>query len=404
MRFMQARLGHDFSRVRVHADARSAKSASAVSAHAYTIGQDIVFGAGRYAPETTDGKRLLAHELTHVIQQGGPTFLQRQVAKDIAAQPPPRSTSPAIPELGPDTTNVEQEDEERLEEALVVPETVDPVPDPVYVSHDRAPDEETFARTLAGKASPSRVLIHPTDPTEREAEVVSRAVLGRSDGGPVAIRHLLDGHGATVQRKFNWEDRNKLTWADFTGAVPKGSPFDAATTSGIASPNLGVKTEASPESPILPSKCKIGKNDDVRYKATVGFNFVPYNIQAWMEETKSWVRPGKQSVQLLSHEQGHFDISNVMAEKMDWAVLFWNMTHSGSAVRCGKVPSVNAATKAWNALKPNKAIGSIYKQGTTSWNRAQADYDLDTGHGVNAAEQKTWEGQIAANLPNYTVK
>ncbi|UCF91851.1 MAG: DUF4157 domain-containing protein [Desulfobacterales bacterium] len=68
--FFEPRFGHDFSRVRIHTDARAAESALAVAARAYTVGQDVVFGAGTYGPATKDGRRLLAHELTHVIQQG----------------------------------------------------------------------------------------------------------------------------------------------------------------------------------------------------------------------------------------------------------------------------------------------------------------------------------------------
>ena len=61
--------GFDFSQVRVHTDASAAESARAVNALAYTVGSDIVFGAGQYLPLTTGGRRLLAHELTHVVQQ-----------------------------------------------------------------------------------------------------------------------------------------------------------------------------------------------------------------------------------------------------------------------------------------------------------------------------------------------
>jgi hypothetical protein len=59
---------YDFSRVRVHSDARAAESAQAVNALAYAVGPDLVFGAGQYAPHSGDGKRLLAHELAHVAQ------------------------------------------------------------------------------------------------------------------------------------------------------------------------------------------------------------------------------------------------------------------------------------------------------------------------------------------------
>jgi Domain of unknown function (DUF4157) len=67
--FFEPRFGHDFGKVRVHRDAKAAESAAAVNAVAYTVGRDMVFGAARYAPGTEAGYRLLAHELTHVVQQ-----------------------------------------------------------------------------------------------------------------------------------------------------------------------------------------------------------------------------------------------------------------------------------------------------------------------------------------------
>lgn len=76
---MESRFGHDFSQVRVHLGDNAERSAREVYAHAYTIGQNIVFGAGQFAPETHQGRRLVAHELTHVVQQ-------RQNAIPTAAQ------------------------------------------------------------------------------------------------------------------------------------------------------------------------------------------------------------------------------------------------------------------------------------------------------------------------------
>jgi hypothetical protein len=67
--WFEDRLGHDFSGVRIHSDALAAASARAVGAHAYTVGREIVFGSQRYAPSTQAGRRLLLHELTHVVQQ-----------------------------------------------------------------------------------------------------------------------------------------------------------------------------------------------------------------------------------------------------------------------------------------------------------------------------------------------
>ena len=68
--FFEPRFKHDFSRVRVHTDAKAADTARAVNARAFTRGHDVVFGAGQYAPGTHEGRRLLAHELTHITQQG----------------------------------------------------------------------------------------------------------------------------------------------------------------------------------------------------------------------------------------------------------------------------------------------------------------------------------------------
>jgi hypothetical protein len=89
---MEARFGYDFSRVRVHTGAEAERSAREVDAHAYTVGRDIVFGAGRFAPGTREGRRLLAHELTHVVQQSqgghqGVAYIQRSGKKDPTTKP-----------------------------------------------------------------------------------------------------------------------------------------------------------------------------------------------------------------------------------------------------------------------------------------------------------------------------
>lgn len=69
--FMESRFDHDFSQVRIHTDAKAAESTQAVNALAYTVGRDVVFGAGQYTPTHDSGRKLLAHELAHVVQQSG---------------------------------------------------------------------------------------------------------------------------------------------------------------------------------------------------------------------------------------------------------------------------------------------------------------------------------------------
>lgn len=78
--FMEPRFGHDFSRVQVHTDAKAAQSARAVNALAYAIGQNVVFAPGQYRPTTPAGQQLLAHELTHTVQQDFSPVAQPQLA------------------------------------------------------------------------------------------------------------------------------------------------------------------------------------------------------------------------------------------------------------------------------------------------------------------------------------
>ncbi|MFZ7127163.1 MAG: DUF4157 domain-containing protein [Desulfobacterales bacterium] len=75
--FFEPRLGADLNDVRVHADATAARIAERVNARAFTLGRDIFFAEGQYAPETDGGQRLMAHELTHVVQQQRPDDLRK---------------------------------------------------------------------------------------------------------------------------------------------------------------------------------------------------------------------------------------------------------------------------------------------------------------------------------------
>jgi hypothetical protein len=85
--FMESRFGHDFGAVRVHSDAGAERAAASVQARAFTVGRDVVFGAGQYEPASEAGRRLLAHELTHVVQQGGAGPLGRSASPQVQRMP-----------------------------------------------------------------------------------------------------------------------------------------------------------------------------------------------------------------------------------------------------------------------------------------------------------------------------
>ena len=96
--FMESRFGATLNDVRVHTDGRAAESARGLNALAYTVGNDIVFGAGQYVPGTPTGNRLLAHELTHVMQQTGSNIAsgRRLVSGSDPAESEARLLSHAI--------------------------------------------------------------------------------------------------------------------------------------------------------------------------------------------------------------------------------------------------------------------------------------------------------------------
>jgi hypothetical protein len=106
----EARFGHDFSGVRIHADAQAATSAESINAQAFTVGRDVVFAKGQYSPQTAAGQRLLAHELAHVVQQRsalssgalsiGPADSAHEREAEIAESEIESNSSPAISGAG----------------------------------------------------------------------------------------------------------------------------------------------------------------------------------------------------------------------------------------------------------------------------------------------------------------
>ena len=160
---MEARLGHDFSDVRVHDDSAAADSATAVNAHAYTVGSNVVFQRDKYDPSSTEGKTTLAHELTHVVQQrNGPVDgssapggiklsdpsdrFEREAASNaerVMSAPAPVQTS-AVSEAGPSVQRHAAEDEAPVQ-GLFVQREGEEEEEPVqglYVQREGEEEEE----------------------------------------------------------------------------------------------------------------------------------------------------------------------------------------------------------------------------------------------------------------------
>jgi hypothetical protein len=181
--YFEPRFGHDFSKVRTHADARAAESAAAVNAHAYTVGSDIVFGGGQHAPGTERGKRLLAHELAHVVQQN--------------SRPPAGTVS----------RKASQHDEEQKKLA---------------VAHHKR--QQALVSSLFAEAR--KVVPNPTNPLE--ADTLFHQTVQFVDDGKMDLRLMTPTHYSTDAKRAHFDTRvqiNSKQQGDYPADPAETAPF-----------------------------------------------------------------------------------------------------------------------------------------------------------------------------------
>lgn len=387
--FFEPRFGFEFGNVRVHRDAAAAASARAVAAHAYTVGNHVVFGGGQYAPHSAAGRALLAHELAHVIQQ-------RAVVQRASVSPDLR---------GRHRNGPPEEDEDRQQAG---PET------------GADSEDELDSGGIAGvlQRTPLDEFHESGWPEKNEADMI------RAEDA--AMRECV---ASTPADPAECEPARALTWADFTAAVPRSS-YDAMTHSSLRERSINTAllrcTPGLPEAAGAPSRAVQASFDPARSWVKTRFansgdpaqNGCQTNIascQAYFDglpanATGTWSldtrasrscpasarprgdaatsraectsvvgrdcgdRAAAESARLLRHEQGHFDLSCAMAAKAN-AML--------------------ATTPDFDAL---------LRAARTTLSRQQGLYDRQTNHGCNAARQGSWEADIAAGLPAVNIR
>jgi len=187
---MEQRFDHDFSQVRVHSDGSAEQSARDVNANAYTVGHDIVFGEGRFAPGTREGQRLIAHELTHVVQQSRPD------GKDVGSSNLKRGLASIVQR---DKTLDEELDDELQKHAESSPKSLDPN-NPEY-----ARTLQDYGRQLTHKHKSTELLPEPTD---KKAKAEWKKKFAKSE---LLASRILSQSGPNVGQK---ESRAQLLASD----------------------------------------------------------------------------------------------------------------------------------------------------------------------------------------------
>jgi hypothetical protein len=214
--FFEPRFGRDFGDVRIHTDARAAESARAVSARAYTVGRDVVFDHGQYAPHSDSGKRLLAHELTHVLQQqsavgtGAGQLVQRDDVIDVDLVPVSPEGRKEAEKLGIDLPTVSDQ----------VWRMIGGIADnagKTLADWEKTKIEELFKKgtmalgTPLASVSGPKVLLHDTSVLMGAAKLQSEKGKGRGPLGAGVAAWVPVAGDATVARPHLFESKRPST-------------------------------------------------------------------------------------------------------------------------------------------------------------------------------------------------
>ncbi len=186
--FMEPRFGNDFSSVRVHTDSSSVQMNQELGAQAFTHGQDVYFGAGKYNPKVDDGKQLLAHELTHVVQQTGAVqpkstphkaFKQNKIQTKALFTSSPEAQSIIESKKQSSQESTKQNRQEPIKEEQPQPQESLPVAD-VKPGKEQAAKNQDSAKEPATEKSSAGAAVAPQVKIQGEADSTKAPATGKT--------------------------------------------------------------------------------------------------------------------------------------------------------------------------------------------------------------------------------
>jgi hypothetical protein len=267
---LEPRFGHDFGQVRVHTGAMASESARAVRARAYTVGADIVFGDGQYAPTTAEGRRLVAHELAHVVQQragataAGPGLrLQRQPCDPRKDAIPTGPLTPTTPNIACDSSP------KTLGEVRAVPG----VPHTIL-----GVTQSSFTRLVIGFQEKSAMRCKATV-TQQNVLAITNSIFTKSgtyDDGNEVTPSGRPCSGKTVQRRLHITDAmaEKIKQGEIEHCEDKKYAFSISAAQFNQAANDLAAAEYCPKGPPLQDKGPACEREfRERFKARTGVDF-----------------------------------------------------------------------------------------------------------------------------------
>jgi hypothetical protein len=385
--FFEPRFGHDFSRVRVHAGTLASQAAESVNALAYTVGRDIVFASDRYRPQTPEGRKLLAHELTHVVQQADATAhpsdlrvqscddaaeLQAQQVSDSMSRPG-ATDLPAISAAEPTVQRKIWDEAEAGTQAR----------SGTTLPYRQATELVRCAEIMGDEAAPPTCV---PDVPLTWADFTGSPVAGgltantRPDIRQVNFtppggfcRHEVLGEPLEVDRKFQAFLDAPRSWVaaatkNASDPAQNGCDHKIARCETFFDAEARANRSGGTQSLRTPGRCP----------AAVAFD--PAAVAHARGECQSVLMPAciarevAESARVLHHEQLHFDIGCTIAGKA-------------------------------NDLLPGHPDPQALLRGARALLQPLHDrYDAETRHGCDAGAQATWDANVAGGLPNVTVR
>jgi hypothetical protein len=431
-RFLEPRFGVDFSQVRVHTGTEAAASAKTLEAQAYTVGRNIVFGVGRYQPATVMGKRLLAHELTHVVQQS-------RIGGSLPRQ-----------EMIPGFYTKHQ--------ARVVQTLTQPLVQCDKIEHrqlawddfqGKAPASSKFgASTASGFHSPD---LKSVIPKELEAEdtgeecVVAKSKKGDIMGTTFRVTTNLDSEKIVVL-PYMWQEKSwRMAWTTDENARKKKCMKEAVAPAKKFFKNELKRIDKEVKKQEKACK-KAFKEGSDWFEVAVGDQVTRVNSVEECAEAMESIRQGMEaelsydftmagvtatctsqdeiegafldscvndvleaaSGKLLEHEQGHFDITNWSSAQAQDALRVlvdgfdqeFNVCAKGETEKQQKAGKAKVVSKAKKALaKQLTQLNKEFAKGKKDLSTVQKQYDSETQHGVEEAIQAQWQEQLVEGLP-----
>lgn len=405
-RFFETRMGRDFRDVRIHCGSGAASAASGLGARAFTMGRHIGFGRGEYRPTEPAGRRLLAHELAHVVQQGA----ARSGPHPADFHGMANATGPAL-----------EHEADHVAERVAAGAKASP-----SLQADRSVQLQALPGSLLGEeyrlrapdipppplfrpGSIREAWVIPAPPALPELEVPDSLAVPRRQqqllpNPPLTLDPALRFTPVTIIPVPRCEPDRPLTWADFPGRGVTGG-FSAVTR--VTTPQIIVdgnpmfQAQLSDRSAVLPSILGLGARAtnacapvvtrcERHMRANPGGNWttarpnpdrcpatqISINTATTFDECETIVGAGcdadamQESDRLLAHEQLHFDIPCTLVGRANDALIAG--THNPAQL--------------------------------TTWLRdkippQQRAYDGASRHGCNAAGQATWVTNVANGLP-----